>query len=398
MRSDVVIVGGGVIGCALAYELAGRGIGVTLLERDALGAHASTVAAGMLAPLSESARPGPLVDLGMRSLALYQALAPALKDETGIDVELLPSGTLRVALTEAEEIELRRSERWQREAGVPAGATVEWLDAATAGEREPALSPGIRGALWSGGEQQVNPKRLLPALTQGAARRGAHFLEGTPALGFVTSGGHVRGVRTSSGSIEAGMVVLAAGPWSGGLGAGLDLSLPVTPRRGQLLHLHATPQPLRAMLNACHRYLVPRADGTIIVGATEEERGYDRRPSAAGIAYLLGILPYLAPAVAAAEFRGVEVGLRPWSADGLPLLGAIPTHPGLVVATGHGRNGILLAPITAQFLTRLIADSRDEIPGECQASRSAGSEATAVEGANSAKSAPGGVSALRQTS
>lgn len=378
MRSDVVIVGGGVIGCALAYELAGRGLGVTVLERDALGAHASTVAAGMLAPLSESARPGPLSDLGMRSLARYQSLAPALKDETGVDVELLPSGTLRVALGEVEEIELRRAERWQNEQGKSAGMSVEWLDAATAREHEPAFAPGIVGALWSSGEQQVNPKRLMAALAQAAARRGAHFLEGTPALGFMVANGRVCGLRTSSGNIDAGTVVLAAGPWSGGLGDDLGLSFPVTPKRGQLLHLRAIPQPLRHMLNARHRYLVPRADGTIIVGATEEERGYDRRPSAAGIAYLLGILPHLAPAVAVAEFCGVEVGLRPWSADGLPLLGAVPTRPGLVVATGHGRNGILLAPITAQLLTTLIADGRDEIPAACQASRFAGGEAQSV--------------------
>jgi glycine oxidase len=379
MQSDVVIVGGGVIGCALAYELAGRGARVTVLERDALGAHASTVAAGMLAPLSESARPGPLFELGMRSLARFGELVTALKSDTGVDIELLPSGTLRVALDEADETELRRAEKWQRSLGMD----VEWLDISAAREREPALAPAIRGVLHSPGEQQVNPKRLLVALAQAAARRGARFLEGTPALGLATEYGRVRGVRTTSGTIAGETVVLAAGPWTGQLGAELGVPLPVTPKRGQLLHLHATPQPLRAMLGAHHRYLVPRADGTIILGATEEEAGYDRRPSAAGIAYLLGILPYLAPIVATAEFRAVEVGLRPWSADGLPLLGRIPSHPGLVVATGHGRNGILLAPITAQLLTRLILDDRDEIPPSCQASRFAGVEAAPA--ANGAK-------------
>jgi len=373
MQSDVVIVGGGVIGCALAYELAGRGVSVTVLERDSLGAHASTVAAGMLAPLSESARPDARFELGVRSLARFAELAPALKDETGVDIELLPSGTLRVALAEADEVELRRAEKWQRAQGMSA----EWLEAATAREREPALAPTIRGALWSGGEQQVNPKRLLAALAQAAGRRGVRFLEGTPALGLIASDGRVQGVRTSSGTIAAQTVVLAAGPWTGALGAELGLALPITPKRGQLLHLHMTPQPLRHMLGAHHCYLVPRADGTIIVGATVEDAGYDRRPSAAGIAYLLGILPYVAPIVATAEFRAVEVGLRPWSADGLPLLGCMPELPGVVVATGHGRNGILLAPITAQLLARLIVDGRDEIPPSCQASRFAQEEATA---------------------
>jgi glycine oxidase len=381
MNSDVVIVGGGVIGCALAYELASRGVGVTVLERDALGAHASTVAAGMLAPLSESARPDARFALGTQSLARFAELAAALKDETGVDIELLPSGTLRVALTEADEVELRRAEKWQRAQGM----SVEWLEAQAAREREPALAPTIRGALWSSGEQQVNPKRLLAALTQAAGRRGARFIEGAPALGLLTANERVGGVRTSAGAIAAETVVLAAGPWTGALGEELGLLLPVTPKRGQLLHLHATPQPLRHMLGARHRYLVPRADGTIILGATEEEAGYDRRPSAAGIAYLLGILPYVAPVVATAEFRAVEVGLRPWSADGLPLLGRVPSHPGLVIATGHGRNGILLAPITAQLLAHLIVDGRDEIPASCQTSRFARTEATA--GANGSSDA-----------
>jgi glycine oxidase len=383
MQSDVVIAGGGVIGCALAYELAVRGVGVTVLERDTLGAHASTVAAGMLAPLSESASPDARFELGMRSLARFAELAVALKDETGVDIELLPSGTLRVALAEADEIELRRAEKWQRAQGV----SVEWLEAATAREREPALAPTIRGALWSDGEQQVNPKRLLVALAQAAGRRGVRFLEGTPMLGLITAGGRVQGVRTPSGMIAAQTVVLAAGPWTGALGAELGLALPVTPKRGQLLHLHATPQPLRHMLGADHCYLVPRADGTIIVGATVEDAGYDRRPSAAGIAYLLGILPYVAPIAATTEFRAVEVGLRPWSADGLPLLGNVTGHAGLVVATGHGRNGILLAPITAQLLARLIVDGRDEIPPSCQANRFAREEA--IAGANGASATLG---------
>ncbi len=390
MNSDVVIVGGGVIGCALAYELAGREVSVTILERDALGAHASTVAAGMLAPLSESARPDARFELGMRSLARFAELDRALKDETGVDIELLPSGTLRVALAEADEVELRRAEKWQRAQGM----SVEWLEASTAREREPALSPTIRGALWSGGEQQVNPKRLLVALAQAAGRRGVRFREGTPALGLVISNGRVHGVRTSSGTIAAQTVVLAAGPWTGTLGVEQGLALPVTPKRGQLLHLHATPQPLRHMLGASHCYLVPRADGTIIVGATVEDAGYDRRPSAAGIAYLLGILPYVAPIVATAEFRAVEVGLRPWSADGLPLLGRVPDLAGLIVATGHGRNGILLAPITAQLLTQLIVDGRDGIPASCQASRfarvEATSEANSANGSLAVRSAPAG--------
>jgi glycine oxidase len=300
-----------------------------------------------------------------------------------MDVELLPSGTLRLALAEAEEVELRRAEKWQQARGMD----VAWLDAAAARGREPALAPTIRGALWSGGERQVNPKRLLAALAQAAGRRGVRFREGTPALGLMREDGRVRGVRTSTGTIVAETVVLAAGPWTGALGAELGLSLPITPRRGQLLHLPATPQPLRHMLGARHRYLVPRADGTIIVGATEEDAGYDRRPSAAGIADLLGILPYAAPIVATAEFRAVEVGLRPWSADGPPLLGHIPSHPGLVVASGHGRNGILLAPVTAQLLTQLIVDGRDEIPAECQADRFARDGASAgVNGTSGAQS------------
>jgi glycine oxidase len=389
MGSEVAIVGGGIIGCALAYELRARGLGVTVIERDRVGAHASGVAAGMLSPLAESASPGPFVELGLRSMARFATLATALKEETGVDVELLPSGSLRVALTEADEIELRHAARWQNAArgldGQTAdGLALQWLGPDAAHEREPALAPTIRGALLCSGEQQVNSRRLVAALAQAAARRGARFLEGTPALGLAVDHEHVRGVRTPAGTLEAQTVVLAAGPWSGTPDTWAGLTLPVTPKRGQLLHLHATPQALRHMVSARHRYLVPRADGAIILGATVEEAGYDRRPTAAGIAYLVGILPYLAPALALAEFRAVEVGLRPWSPDGLPLLGRAPGLDRLVVATGHGRNGILLSPITAELIAELIADGRDAIPAACHVGRFTGMRSTDhVDGAGS---------------
>lgn len=364
-NTDVLVVGGGVIGCALAYELATRGQRVIVLERDTVGAHASHVAAGMLAPFSESAKPDATLELGQRSLAGFVELAPLLREETGVDIELRASGSLRVALSEADEVQLRRVVHWQR----AQGASLEWLDASAARELEPTLSPSILGAVYAPDEQQVRPRRLLAALSQAAGRHGVRFFQGTPALDLVLDGNRVIGLRTPGETISAGTVVLAAGPWSGTLGVWAGYPLPVTPKRGQIVRLHMTPQPLRRILNASHRYLVPRADGTIVLGGTEEDAGYDTRPSAAGFGYLLGILPHLAPAVARAEFVRVEVGLRPWSADGLPLLGHVPGRDGLLLATGHGRNGILLSLVTADLLTRLIVDGQDGIPASCQASR-----------------------------
>ena len=362
--SSVIVVGGGVIGCAIAYELARAGVSVTVIERERIGAEASSAAAGMLAPFAESTRPGPLIDLGLRSMARFATLAPELREATGVDIELRPCGSLRVALDEAQEVALRLAYRWQRGQGV----AVEWLDPAAAREREPALGERIRGALACSAEQQVRPRRLVAALAQAAGRLGVRFVEGTPVLGLVEQGQRVTGIRTPGAVLGADAVVLAAGPWSGG-SEWLGYELPIMPKRGQILRLHMTPQPLSHIVASGHHYLVPRADGTIVLGGTEEDSGFDRRPSAAGVAYLLGILPSLAPALARAELRSIQVGLRPWSADGLPLLGRVPGRDGLIVASGHGRNGILLSAITAEFIARLLIEGRDAIPAACQVGR-----------------------------
>lgn len=370
MSRQIVVVGAGVIGCAVAYELARAGADVTVVERDTVGAHASHVAAGMLAPYAESTRPGPLLDLGRQSLDYFQELAPALREQTGVDVELRPSGSLRVALSEVDEVLLRRAYRWQMQQGI----AVEWLSAAEARACEPALGPYIRGALYCPLEQQVRSRRLVQALAQAAARLGARFLEGTPALGLEMRAGRVSGLRAPSGVLPADEVVLAAGPWTSQLRSLTGLDIPITPKKGQIVRLHATPQPLRHILWAAHRYLVPRADGTVVLGGTEEEVGFDTRSTPAGLAYLLDLLPQLAPALATAEFRQIEVGLRPWSAaDGLPYLGRVPGVEGLTLAAGHGRNGILLSAITGRLIARLLLEGRDEIPAACQGARLVGS-------------------------
>lgn len=335
----VVIVGGGVIGCAIAERLTRDRRDVLLLERDRIGAHASGAAAGLLAPHSEEE--GDDFDLGHRSLALFPELVERV-ERSGVAVEYREQETIRPALTAADERRLRRA--------APGG----WLDAAQALAEEPALNPRVRGAAVLP-EAQVTPPRLVEALARTAAAQGADIREGAPVGDLATLGGRLRGVRTADGVLEADAVVLAAGPWSSALTSPLGVALEVRPSRGQLVTLRSPAITLRRMLTWRGSYLVPKPDGSIVAGATEEEAGFDARPTAEGIAGLLQFAVGAVPGLRSATVERVWAALRPATPDGRPVIGPVPEHEGLVIATGHNRNGILLAPITADLVARQIA-------------------------------------------
>jgi len=355
---DVVIVGGGVIGCAIAYYLAQVGARVAVLERGEVGGEASGAAAGILAALDEALEPGPLLSLCLASLGLYPSLANQLRDETGIDIEYLRSGILRVALTDEDAGWLRDLLDRQRAQGL-----LEWVEPEVLGRLEPRLA-AARGGVYFPHLHQVNAHRLTQALAQAAVGRGAVLRQGVAATGFLATGSRVTGLRTSEGRMAADHVVLAAGSWTAALGRQLGVSLPVRPVRGQMLAFPNFTPPLRHILWGENGYLVPKANGFLFAGATVEEVGFRKRTTVRALAGLRRMAKTLVPSLAYAEVASSWAGLRPGSPDGLPLLGPLPGWQGASVASGHFRKGILLAPITGRLMAQLVTDGKTEMPLE----------------------------------
>lgn len=350
MSSDIVIVGGGVIGLSLARALAAGGASVTVVERGLVGGQASGAAAGMLAPLAEAHGPGPFVTLGLESLRRWPEFATCLRDETGLDSEPHGPGMLRVAFDQSEADALRSAFDWQSKAGLP----VEWLDGDAARALEPSLSPAVVAAVRSPDERHVEPPRLMAALAQASTRRGVQIRQNASVTEFVTTGHRVTGVRTLTETFSCGVVVVAGGAWTGEIGHWLNASLPIFPVRGQILALVGLPLPIRHTIYGASGYAVSKADGRIVVGATEDDAGFDTRPTAGGVAHLLETAVRLVPALAAAPFERVWAGLRPACRDSLPILGPLPGWENAHVAAGHGRNGILLAPVTAEIVVHQL--------------------------------------------
>ena len=358
MSPDVVVVGAGAIGSSIAYYLAKAGARVALLDRGAVGAEATGASAGMLIPLSESAGPGPFVDLAVESVRLFDALNEELRERTGMDIGYRRASLLRVALDEMEEHDLRQRRAWQDRAGIP----VAWLDATSALEVEPALNPEIRAALYYANDHQVNALALARALARAAVELGTVLREGSPVDSLMIDRDRVVGVRSGAESIRAEEVVIATGSWSSSWAEALRIAIPVRPVRGQMLALQTAGSSLRNVVFSEAGYLVSKPEGLTYVGATEEEAGFDSRPTAAGIAGLLAVLPRLAPALLSATFAGAWAGLRPATPDRLPILGRVPGFLGVTLATGHFRNGILLAPVTGLLMADLLRLERPRIP------------------------------------
>jgi glycine oxidase len=355
--TDIAVVGGGIMGCAVALRLAQRGLGVTVIERGIPGAEASSAAAGILGPQMEADGPGPLLDLGLRSRALYPALAAELRDATGIDVGYSKSGVLAAALDDEGEAELGARRTWQTARGL----RVETVGPALLRTLEPALGPAVRGALRFGDDGQVNARELARAFSQAAAAAGARFLQGRYVRRVAVGEGGVTGVELDGELLPAGAVVVAAGSWSGLVeGAGVAASV-VRPARGQLVSIETRPPLFRHVVSVHGRgYLVPRRDGTVLAGSTMEMAGYRKEVTVGGLAQILTLARTLVPALSDAPVTASWSNFRPYTEDHLPVLGATPVR-GLVLATGHFRNGILLAPVTAQAIAELVATGQSSV-------------------------------------
>jgi glycine oxidase len=349
-KPDVAIIGGGVMGCGVALRLAQRGLAVTVIERGIPGAEASSAAAGILGPQMESDTPGPLLELGLRSRALYPALAAELRDATGIDIGYLKSGVLAVAFDAAQEADLAARRTWQ----LARGLRVETLSPTSVRTLEPALSPELVAALRFPDDGQVNARELARGLSQAAAAAGATFLQGRYVRRVLIDRGAAVGVELDGELLAAGAVVVAAGSWSGLVeGAGVPAQV-VRPARGQLASIETRPPILRHVISLHGRgYLVPRRDGSVLAGSTMEMVGFRKEVTVAGLAQILTMAHTLVPALADAPITSTWSNFRPYTEDHLPVLGLTPVR-GLVLATGHFRNGILLAPMTAQVIAELV--------------------------------------------
>ncbi len=352
---DVAIIGGGLIGCAIAHRLASRGLDVCVIERGEPGAEASAAAGGMLSPLAEAEQAGPFLDLALTSLDRFPAFVEQIEEASGLDVDYdRTSGKLHIALNDPAAGKLRERLEWQRRAGFE----VELLEGDDARRIEPALSPTVLSALLLHRDHRVDNRLLGHAAWLAAARVGARFRLGASAIGVTLEGGGTRasGVRLAQGdAVAAGQVVVAAGAWSAQLD-GLPRPLPVFPVRGQMVAVESVPPLLGHVVHSTECYLVPRSTGRLVIGSTMERAGFRREVTAGAVHRLIAAAFDAVPSVADAAFADAWMGFRPGTPDELPILGEDPEVQGLHYATGHFRNGILLAPITAELLAASVTD------------------------------------------
>jgi glycine oxidase len=352
---DVIVVGGGVMGCGIALRLRQAGARVTVLERAIPGAEASSAAGGILAPQEESEGPGPFLDLCLASRALYPEFAAELRALTGIDVHYLPSGVMHLAFDDAGLQRLEATAAWQRARGL----RVELLSGAEVRALEPQLTSDVRGATRFVEDHQVDNRLLTRALTMAAAKVGATFRTGY-VRGVVEERGRVVGVDLEGEVLRAQAVVIAAGSWSGLVqGSALDPRV-VRPARGQMVQFQARLPPFTHVVFSDQGYLIPRQDGRVLAGSTLEFAGFEKSVTAEGLHRILTLALRMCPALARVPVQETWAGLRPYTDDHLPILGAGPL-PGLFLATGHFRNGILLTPITAKLLAEEVLGERTSV-------------------------------------
>lgn len=357
MSSEILIVGGGVIGLSIARELHKKGLRrITVVDSGEVGREASYAAAGMLAPNAETDKIDDFYNFCSRSSGLYPRFADELCEETGVDIELDRSGTLYLAFTDHDVMEIRERYKWQSGAGLNAAhlSTRETL------EIEPCLSPDVRASLFFPNDWQVENRKLLSALRKYAELNGIEIREKIKVDSLIDSDGAILGIETEGSTILADTTVIATGAWTSLIKIG-DAAMPlnIKPIRGQMICYQMPPRTFSKVIYSPRGYIVPRADGRILAGSTAEDIGFNKNVTDKGIGSLKDVAAEIARVLARAEISESWAGLRPFAADGLPVLGEIPGYENLVVATAHYRNGILLAPITAKIIADKIANGFD---------------------------------------
>ncbi|MFC5068350.1 glycine oxidase ThiO [Flaviflagellibacter deserti] len=357
-RFDVAIVGGGIIGLSIGWKLRKRGLSVAVFERDVVGSGATRAATGMLAATAEvEAGEDDLLPLTLASQELWPAFARELEDVSGLSVDYKAEGTMVVALGREEVDRLRFRHDLQKRLGL----NTEWLSGSSAREREPGLRPNVSGAILCEQDHQVDARKVAAALAEAFKRAGGVLFENTPVVSLERSGGRITGLSTATETYSAGTVVLAAGAWSPELVP--EISLPVRPLRGQSLALRMDPRmpALTHVIWTEQIHMAPKGDNRLIIGATVEERGFDKVNTAGGVFALLEAARRVLPSMEELAIDEIWAGFRPTSLDDAPIFGEAGID-GLVLATGHHRNGILLAPVSARAIEHLILDGRMDGP------------------------------------
>jgi glycine oxidase len=345
---EVTIVGGGIVGCALAYELARQGTSVEVLDRREIGREASWASAGIISP--PGPRHGTRVELALLAYRRYPSLIAEVEELSGMSVGYMPTGEIDLGGEDSAH-DLRQLLQWQAAHGL----AVEWLDETRLRKREPAVAEQFTCGLLSVEAGSVVLGRMTRALASAAERHGAAFREHEATLAVDSSGSRATAIRTFGGTRPVDTLVIAAGAWSRTLGESIDFTIPTVPVRGQMMAIADAPIPIRSVIAGPGGYLVPRADGTVAVGATEEhDAGFDTRVTPAGLAELAALAERLAPSLVNGRFVEAWAGLRPGTQHGELIVGRVPHLDNVWIATGHYRSGALLAPATAELVTASI--------------------------------------------
>ena len=356
---DVVIIGGGIVGCLSAYLLGRRGFKVTILEADSVGSHASGFAFGGLAPLTGAGLPEPLLDFSLWCFGRHRGLAKELHQMTGVDVGFEFRDRLQLAFDPEEAEAGKKNVEWMR---AVAGFEVEWVDNSRARALEPQVSPECIGAGYERRSGAVEPYRFILAAMRAGERYHVEMLQ-RRATGLISDGDRCTGVTLENGSINAGIVVLAMGPWTGLASEWCGVDIPVTPLKGQILRMRTLHDPLKLSVNYLHSYVATKSDGLIWAGTTEEETGFDDSTNSAARDSIMADFLKMIPGMSDAELLQQTACLRPMSADGMPIVDKINGWENLYVATGGGRKGILWSTGMAHTVLDLIADGKSDVSG-----------------------------------
>ncbi|MDR7236615.1 glycine oxidase ThiO [Neobacillus drentensis] len=352
---DVAIIGGGINGSSIAYQLSKTGRKVIIIEKELLACQASSAAAGMLAAQAEIEQDGPLFQLALKSQEMFPALSSELFEYSGIDIEYVNKGMFKIAETEEIATEVKKQVTFQKNWD----PTIAWLDSKQLREMEPALSPSVAGGMYLPNDGHVQPAELTLAFAKAAVYFGAEIRENTEVHSFIFENGQVKGVKTANGDIHCDQVVVATGAWVAKLIRDSGLDINVYPVKGECFSIKTEKPIINTTIFSDKRcYLVPKQNGEIYIGATMVENTFDTKVTPGGIAALLERATQLVPQIKDAAWERVWAGIRPQTGDGFPYLGEHPSWKGLFVAAGHFRNGILLSPITGKLVADLLAGNQ----------------------------------------